>query len=109
MISIIGFKSIIPREVRLRWQRELENWLVICRLPIELAASTVHQKLPNHDCLIKTRSAREQAEFCKGSDRIFHRSLNDCHGASPGAFTTPESFARSLFAAHVSVPALEDS
>jgi len=78
----------IPREVRLRWQRELEDWLVIRKLPIELATSTVNQRLPNHDSLIKTLSAREQSEFRKGSDRIFHRSLDDCHGACP--FKNPD-------------------
>lgn len=78
----------IPRDVRLRWQRELEDWLVIRKLPIELAASTVNQRLPNHDALMKTLSAREQAEFRKWSDRIFHRSLDDCHGACP--FKNPD-------------------
>lgn len=73
----------IPREVRLRWKRELENWLAIRRLPIELASSTVYQKLRDHIQMLDRLTAREQAEFRKLSDRLFHWSLDECHGACP--------------------------
>ncbi len=73
----------IPRKVHLRWQQELEQWLSIRRLPTELASSTVNRKNSDHEQIVERLSSGEQAEFRKMSDRIFHRSLDECHGSCP--------------------------
>ena len=81
----VTFRTLdsILREVRLLWQRELEHWLSIRGLPTELAASTVTQRHTHHDQVFELLSAGDRAEFRKMTDRIFHRSLDDCHGVCP--------------------------
>jgi REP element-mobilizing transposase RayT len=71
----------LPRDVILRWRRELEQWLAIRGLPKELAESTVHRRLQNHDALLNELNAAESREFKRLADRLFHRSLDECHGA----------------------------
>ncbi|WP_286178232.1 transposase [Stieleria mannarensis] len=70
----------LPKDVLLRWQRELEHWLATNHLPVELAASTTAQKSPRHDEFLNALNAAQRHEFKKLSDRIFHRSLDECHG-----------------------------
>jgi len=71
----------IPKEVIIRWQRELEEWLSERNAPIELAESVVHRRLKNHAHLLDRIAGSEQREFRKLSERIFHRSLDTCQGA----------------------------
>jgi putative transposase len=70
----------LPREVVIRMQRELEDWLSHKKLPIELAVSTVGVKLPNHEQLLNTLSVTERKQFRKLADRLFHHALDECHG-----------------------------
>ena len=70
----------LPREVLLRIQRELEEWLLRQKLPIELAASTIGVKLPNHEQLLATLRPIDRKQFRKLADQLFHFSLDKCHG-----------------------------
>ncbi|MCM2369473.1 transposase [Aporhodopirellula aestuarii] len=70
----------LPKEVLLRWQRELEHWLKANELPLDLAVSTAVRKSKDHHALLETLSDAQRREFKKLSDRFFHRSLNECHG-----------------------------
>ena len=71
----------MPWEVVLRWLHELEQWLASRSLPTILARSTVERTLPNHDQLLNELGATDRREFRRLSDRILHRSLDECHGA----------------------------
>ena len=71
----------MPRDVLLRWQRELEEWLAVRSLPVRLAQSTVQQRLPNHDKFLSKLSSAESREFKRLTDQVYHRSLDECHGA----------------------------
>ena len=71
----------MPQEVIVRWQRELEEWLAARRLPLMLGESTVQRRLPNHDALLNELSSVDRRDFKRLSDRIVHRSLDECHGA----------------------------
>lgn len=71
----------LPKEVIRRWQRELGQWLEIRNLPAELAGSIADRRLPNHDQLLETLDTGQRSEFKRLSDRIFHTSLDECHGA----------------------------
>jgi REP element-mobilizing transposase RayT len=71
----------LPKDVILRWQRELEEWLAVRGLPVRLAESTVRRRLQNHDALLNQLAAPEAREFKRLADRVFHRSLDECHGA----------------------------
>ncbi len=70
----------MPKEVSIRWQRELEHWLTANQLPLALAASTAVKKTMRHDDMIEKMSAAQRREFKKLSDRFFQRSLDNCHG-----------------------------
>ncbi len=78
----VTFRTIdsLPLEVVLRMQSELEQWLTHKKLPIELAASTVQRKLKNHQQLLDTFESRDRKEFRRLADRLFHMSLDECHG-----------------------------
>ena len=88
-----GFKSMhamfitfrtadsLPREVVIRMQRELEEWLSNKKLPIELAVSTVGVKLSNHEQLLNTLTFTDRKQFRKLADRLFHHALDECHGS----------------------------
>ena len=71
----------LPREVLLRWHRELTEWLERNGLPVELADSTVHRHLPNHEQILDSIPVRQRRKFRQFSDRMFHCSLDECHGA----------------------------
>lgn len=71
----------MPGEVIIRWQRQLEAWLTARNLPTALARSTVGQNFSNHDQLLSRLSSSQLHEFKRLSDRAFHRSLDQCHGA----------------------------
>ena len=43
----------------------------------------MNQKLPHHEQIFERLSVGDQVDFRKLSNRIFHRSLDDCHGACP--------------------------
>ncbi|MFK8112074.1 MAG: transposase [Rubripirellula sp.] len=79
----VTFRSIdsMPADVVVLWQRELEHWLGTLRLPTELAASVVMRRAENHEALLETLDAKQQREFKRLSDRVFHRSLDECYGA----------------------------
>jgi putative transposase len=49
-------------------------------LPIGLGASLVNGRFPDHDVMLKQLNPGQSAEFKRLSDRIFHRSLDECHG-----------------------------
>ena len=71
----------MPREVIVRWRRELEAWLAARQLPVKLANSMVDRRLSDHEQLMSQLNPAERQEFKRLSDRIYHRSLDDCHGA----------------------------
>ena len=70
----------LPREVLFRMQREIEHWLSIKKLPLELAASLFASKVPNHQQLLDSLTETDRKEFRKFSDRLFHGALDECHG-----------------------------
>jgi len=71
----------LPAEVLLRWQRELEEWLAVRDLPKNLSMQIVSYPDANrHECLRQFTPMQKQ-EFKRLSDRIFHRSLDECHGS----------------------------
>ena len=70
----------LPREVLLRMIRELEEWLSIKKLPLQLAASTVGPKLRNHQQLLDTLSTADRNQFRKLSDQLYLGALDECHG-----------------------------
>ncbi len=70
----------LPKDVLVRWQRELEHWFKANGLSIELAESTAIQKSIRHEELLDTLSLTQRREYKKLSDRVFHRSLDECHG-----------------------------
>jgi REP element-mobilizing transposase RayT len=71
----------LPKDVVLRWQRELEEWLAARGLPVRLAESTAGRRLKSHEVMLKELSAADCREFKRQTDRAFHMSLDDCHGA----------------------------
>jgi hypothetical protein len=79
----VTFRTIdsLPKAVILQMQLELEDWLSIKKLPLELAASTVGLKLPNHDQILEGISQDDQKHFRKLADRLFHDGLDECHGS----------------------------
>ena len=70
----------LPKDVLLRMQRELEDWLAIKQLPTELAASTLGVKHSNHEKLLNHLSQTDRVYFRKLADRLFHSALDECHG-----------------------------
>lgn len=81
--TFITFRTAdsMPKDVILRWQRELEQWLATRNLPLDLATSTVGQSFSNHDQTLGKLSSQQWRESKRLSDRMFHRSLDECHGA----------------------------
>ena len=80
--TFITFRTAdsMPREVVLRWQRELEQWLNKGKLPVELAASIVNNQPGVRDRVTKQLDENQRREFRRLSDRVWHRSLDECHG-----------------------------
>ena len=78
----VTFRTIdsLPKEVILRIQDELEDWLTTKKLPLEIASSILGRKLPNHDRLFENFGQSDRKYFRKLADRLFHFALDDCHG-----------------------------
>ena len=70
----------IPKRVLLRWQRELVEWLKSKRLPCDLANSMVGNFPTDRSLVIKQIGFNSYREFKRLSDRVFHRSLDECYG-----------------------------
>ncbi|MCY2985985.1 MAG: transposase [Planctomycetota bacterium] len=70
----------LPKDVLLRMQRELEGWLAIKQLPLEIAASTMGVKHSSHEMLLNRLSQMDRVHFRKVADRLFHGALDECHG-----------------------------
>ena len=70
-----------PKSVILNDIKQLEVWLRTNKLPVSLARSTLFKKSPNHDHLLKLLTPKQRSTFKKLSNRIFHFSLDQCHGA----------------------------
>ena len=70
----------IPKSVLLRWQRELVEWLKLRNLPCDLADSIFSPSETDRARLLDLLGIRHYREFKRLSDRIFHQSLDECHG-----------------------------
>ena len=70
----LTFRTIdsMPRDVVLRRQDELENWLKLQGLPLSAVRESTH---------IASLPAVVQREFRRLSDRLWHGALDECHGA----------------------------
>jgi REP element-mobilizing transposase RayT len=73
----------LPRKVILRWQVELEHWLRRNKLPPRLAECVTRSSTNHLDSLLSSIPTKKQTEFKRLSNRIWHRSLDECHGACP--------------------------
>ncbi|MCO6455813.1 MAG: transposase [Pirellulaceae bacterium] len=70
----------LPRDVILRMQRELEEWLANRKLPLELATWTFDARPLGHERLLELLNASDRKDFRRFVDRRFHGALDDCHG-----------------------------
>lgn len=70
----------MPKEVVLRWKRELEDWLNKSKLPAELAHAVTHALRDKHQRLLGILTASQRQEFKRHSARIWHGCLDECHG-----------------------------
>ncbi len=70
----------LPKEVVLRWHRELQEWLELQKLPTALADSVLAPARENFDSLIGALTEKQRKELKRQRERIFHRSLDECHG-----------------------------
>jgi putative transposase len=70
----------IPKEVIARWRQELVEWLQRQRLPESLSYYVLVRRDEFFHQLFDHLSMRQQREFNRLSDRLFHRSLDECHG-----------------------------
>jgi REP element-mobilizing transposase RayT len=71
----------LPKSVILADIKKLELWLQANGLPEILARSTMGKKSFNHDQLLMKLTRKQSVEFKKLTHRIFHYSLDKCHGA----------------------------
>src|SRR5690349_19917420 len=55
----------LPREVLLWMKRELEHWLMVRKLPIELADSFVDRQAVHHAQLLEALTRRDRQELQK--------------------------------------------
>ncbi len=80
--TFITFRTAdsMPREVMLRWQRELLEWLVKKGLPRETVNAFANNDSNARDEVMGLLDSASRSEFKRLSDRIWHRSLDDCHG-----------------------------
>ncbi len=60
--------------------RELEEWLSIKKLPIEIACSFIGPRLHSHHQLLETLSLADREQYRNLTDRLFHFTLDECHG-----------------------------
>lgn len=73
----------MPREVVLRFQEELKDWLKRNHLPLELADRNVATVVPNchpQENQLRTIDATLLAQYKKLRARAWHHSLDECHG-----------------------------
>lgn len=77
----VTFRTLdsLPKEVLLRIQRELEEWLRAKGLPLTLASPYSYQSADTTN-LHNKLSAFDKKHFRKLKDRLFHRALDECHG-----------------------------
>ncbi len=69
----------MPAEVINRWRLELEEWLRIRGLPLELAGrATAHERHESN--ALSQLPLPQRREFQRQRDRLWHRILDDCHG-----------------------------
>ena len=73
----------LPKEVLLRMERELHDWLKLNGLPIALASSKFESNAKSlvNDQLLSKFSNSQKREFKMLRDRLLHHSLDECHGA----------------------------
>jgi REP element-mobilizing transposase RayT len=71
----------IPSEVIARWRKELVDWLRIQKLPETLADFVLVRRSEVFYKVFEQLNPVAQREFTQLSDRLFHRSLDECHGA----------------------------
>ncbi|MBL8819108.1 MAG: transposase [Planctomyces sp.] len=78
----VTFRTVdsMPKEVVLRMQRELQDWLRFRNLPEQLAISSVEQKQPNHEELLQSLNSEDRGEFRRLLNRLFQGALDECHG-----------------------------
>jgi putative transposase len=69
----------LSREVVMRMQRELEEWLLIEKIPLKLTASTVGVKRPNHHPILGILSVADRNQFRRLADQLPHGALYECH------------------------------
>lgn len=79
----VTFRTVdsMPRDVLLRWHQELVGWLRSAGLPKRMADAVLGHRAADHDQMLERLSSAQRAEFKKLSNRVFHRSLDDCHGS----------------------------
>jgi REP element-mobilizing transposase RayT len=70
----------LPKDVVLKMQNELEEWLRVRGLPEEFALSSISQRRADHNRLRRAFSPRDIQEFRKLVARLIHWSLDECHG-----------------------------
>jgi putative transposase len=71
----------LPREVVIRMQRELREWLVAKGLPRELADFSGEKNGAPGGYHLPQLSPESRKQFRKRKNQLFQRSLDDCHGA----------------------------
>ena len=73
----------LPRDVVLRMQQDLQEWLEVKKLPKELTALLFDSRRSTRAHVLEQLSDRDRREFRRQSDTLFHRALDECHGACP--------------------------
>ncbi len=79
----VTFRTVdsLPKDVLLRMTAELRDWLNRNELPKELADSMFAAESSDRERLLEPLTIIQQREFKKLCDQLFHRSLDECHGA----------------------------
>lgn len=80
--TFITFRTVdsMPRKVVLRWQRELQEWLVSRGLSVETANAVTENTPEARERVIDQLDSNARREFKRLSDCVWHRSLDECHG-----------------------------
>jgi hypothetical protein len=71
----------LPEEVLVRWRRELQQWLLARKLPVELALAVTSRKPDDYSAFHAMLDGPAREEFQRLTGRLYHRSLDECHGA----------------------------
>ena len=89
--TFITFRTVdsMPRKVVLRWQRELQEWLVSRGLSVETANAVTENTPEARERVIDQLDSNARREFKRLSDRVWHRSLDECHGKCCLLYTSP--------------------